>query len=417
MKRTVFSLCATIISLCASAQGIIQQRLQGHPKIDSLVSEMEALGRSVRVSYYYDGRLHKTIMIGSGLMKDYQPTPPTGDPKRDSIAHKQDSVRQMETLRLKRAYDAMRRTCQQLTDEAKESYSWEYHHSGVDSVRYTIALGEYVNGDTMQTYRRNRDVFYYNAPEIITFGYDPIPGSDVSPWRQKGYATFRYEYTPDSVGKLPKELAPFDKEAYKRLLQPILKQKGIATRQFYVYHDSTYTFEQKNWDNEEFVIRQNTISPRQPKSETWGTVYTLRSSAMADSVLSQIKQTTWTYLDEHPGMDFHFAPSIYYAPRAMQDLFRTFDYKKVPNTYSVYILRDPIYGSQTDEEFHIVILESKGDMMVPMEWQILKIWKNGKMEYDKKAAKNLTPKQARDNTSAHRSVTTRQFEPIDDTQQ
>ena len=210
MTRTVFALCATIIALSTTAQGTIQQRLKGNPKIDSLVSEMEALGRNVRVSYYYDGRLHKTILMGCGLMKDFQPTPPAGDPKRDSLMHKQDSVRQMETLRLKRAYDAMRRTCQQLTDEAKESYSWEYHRGGVDSVRYTIALGEYVNGDTMQTYRRNRDVFYYNAPEIITFDYNPVPGSDVSPWRQKGYATFRYEYTPDSVIKMPKERTPFE---------------------------------------------------------------------------------------------------------------------------------------------------------------------------------------------------------------
>ena len=100
MKRTVFALCATIIALSTTAQGTIQQRLKGNPKIDSLVSEMEALGRSVRVSYYYDGRLHKTIMIGGGLMKDYQPTPPTGDPKQDLQALKLDSVRQMETLRL-----------------------------------------------------------------------------------------------------------------------------------------------------------------------------------------------------------------------------------------------------------------------------------------------------------------------------
>lgn len=410
MKRTVFALCATIISLSTLAQGTIQQRLQGHPKIDSLVSEMEALGRSARVSYYYDGRLHKTILISCGLMNDYQPTPPTGDPKKDSLMHKQDSVRQIGVELAKRRYDALRSTCKSLTDEAKESYSWEYHRGGVDSVRYTIALGEYENGDTMQTYQRNRDVFYYNAPEIITFGYDPIPGSDASPWRYKGYATFRYEHTPDSVSKM---IAPFDKEAYKRLLQPILKQKGIATRQFYVYHDSTYTIEKKDWDNEEFVIRQNTISPRQSKSETRGTVYTLHSSAMADSVLNQIKQTTWAYLDEHPGMEFHFTPSIDYGPRAFQELFSTFDYKRMPSTYSVYILRNPISGSQTDEEFHIVILESKGDMMVPMEWQILKSWKNGKAVYDKKAAKNLTPKQARDNTSAHRSTSTRQFEPID----
>ena len=410
MKRTLFALCAILISLCTTAQGTIQQRLKSNPKIDSLVSEMEALGRNVHVSYYYDGRLHKTIMTGCGLMKDFQPTPPTGDPKRDSLMHKQDSVRQMETLRLKRAYDAMRRTCQQLTDEAKESYSWEYHRGGVDSVRYTIALGEYVNGDTMQTYRRNRDVFYYNAPEIITFGYNPVPGSDVSPWRQKGYATFRYEYTPDSVSKM---IAPFDKEAYKRLLQPILKQKGFTTRQFYVYHDSTFTIEKKDWNNEEFVIRSNTISPRQLKSETWGTVYTLGSSAQADTVLSQIKQATWAFLNEHPGMEFSFNPTSEYHSSTLENIFHTFDYKRVPSSFYIYVHRSPIPSSTTDSEHHIVIIESKGDMMVPMEWQILKSWKNGKAVYDKKASKNLTPKQARDNTSASRSTITRGYEPID----
>ena len=394
MKRTVFALCATFIALTIMGQGTIQQRLQGHPKIDSLVSEMETLGRNVRVSYYYDGRLHKTIMIGSGLMKDYQPTPPTGDPKRDSLTHKQDSVRKMETLRLKRAYDTMRRTCQQLTDEAKESYSWEYHRGGVDSVRYTIALGEYVNGDTMQ-------------------GYDPWPGSDVSPWRLKGYATFRYEYTPDSVSKMPKERTPFDKDAYTRLLQPILKQKGITTRQFYVYHDSTYVIEKKDWNNEEFVIRSNTISPRQLKSETWGTVYTLGSNAQADTVLSQIKQATWAFLNEHPGMDFSFNPSSEYHSRALENMFHTFDSKRLPSSFYIYVHRSPIPGSTTDSEHHIVFIESKGDMMVPMEWQILKSWKNGKAVYDKKASKNLTPKQARDNTSASRSTITRGYEPID----
>lgn len=39
--------------------------------------------------------------------------------------------------------------------------------------------------------------------------------------------------------------------------------------------------------------------------------------------------------------------------------------------------------------------------------------KNGQATYDKKAAKNMTPKQARNNTSTSRITSTRQFEPID----
>ena len=413
MKRTAFSLCAILIALSTSAQGIIRQRLQGHPKIDSLVNEVKALGGGGRVTYNYDGRLHKNITIVCTQMNDFKPTPPTSDPKRDSMMRKNDSIRLMRIEQEKKIYDAIRRTCKSLTDEAKESYSWEYHRNGVDSVRYTIALGEYASGDTMTTYQRDREVFYYHAPEIITFHYDPRPDNDGSPWRLKGSGYFTYEYTPDSVGRKLNELAPFDKEAFAKLLQPILNQKGISKRQFYVYHDSTYTFEQKNWDNKEYVVRQNTLSPRQLKSETWGSVYTLRSSELADSVLNQFVQATWTFLDAHPGVRFSFMPGRDYGLKTLEELFTTSDWKRVPSSYKVFIHRNHIPGSQTEQEYHIVILESKGDMMVPSEWLILKSWKNGKAVYDRKAAKAMTPKEARDISSGFRYDETRQFEPVD----
>jgi len=52
-------------------------------------------------------------------------------------------------------------------------------------------------------------------------------------------------------------------------------------------------------------------------------------------------------------------------------------------------------------------------MMIPTEWAVMKSWNNGKVTYDKKALKNLTPEQARDKTGAHRFISTRQFEPIE----
>ena len=130
-------------------------------------------------------------------------------------------------------------------------------------------------------------------------------------------------------------------------------------------------------------------------------------------MLSQIKQATWAFLNEHPDMDFSFNSNSGYHSRALENMFHTFDSKRVPSSFYIYVHRSPIPSSTTDSEYHIVIIESKGDIMVPMEWQILKSWKNGKVEYDKKAAKNLTPKQARDNTSASRSTITRGYEPID----
>ena len=364
MKKIIFTLCATFIALSTMAQGRLQKRLQGNPKIDSLVSEVAALGGGGNVSYYYDGRLHKTVKTSCTLMNDFQPTPPTGNIQRNVQNQKMDSIRKERCEQENRIYNAIRNTCKALIDEAMESYIWEYHRNGVDSIRYTIALGEYHNGDTPKTWQRQRDVQYYGAPEIITFRYDPNPVNDGNPGIAKGFGYFRYEYTPDSVGKQMKDLVPFNKEAYTALLQPILKQKGITSRQFYVYRDSTLSFNELK-ENDDFVLEDN------------------------------------------PGINFHFNPHTYYGLRTMYELFENLDYRRALGFYHIYL------HSIDDQEFNIVIVEGTGDMIVPMEWLILKSWKNGKVVYDKKRMKNMTPKQARNNTSGHRFTQTRQYEPID----
>ena len=342
-------------------------------------------------------------------MNDFEPTPPTGDSQRDARNQKMDSVRKERCEQGNRIYNIVRNTCKALTDEAKESYTWEYHRNGVDSVRYTIALGEYQSGDTMQTWQRQREVQYYGAPEIITFRYDPLANNDGSPWMSKGFGNFRYEYTPDSIWRQMKDLVPFNKTAYTALLQPILKQKGITCRQFIVNCDSTYSLKEMKWnDGDEFIMHEKTITPVQPKSETRGTVYTIRSKAMADSVLEQMIQTTWKFLEDNPGVGFHLNPYTGFGTRTMNELFGNLDYRRVMGFYHIYL---HCIGDQ--EEYNIVFLEGTGDMMVPMEWLIVKSWNNGKVVYDKKRMKEMSPKQARSYTSGHRFTQTRQYEPID----
>jgi hypothetical protein len=225
----------------------------------------------------------------------------------------------------------------------------------------------------------------------------------------KGFGNFRYEYTPDSIWRQMKDLAPFNKAAYTALLQPILKQKGITCRQFIVNCDSTYSLKEMKWnDGDEFIMHEKTITPVQPKSETRGTVYTIRSKAMADSVLEQMIQTTWKFLEDNPGVGFHLNPYTGFGVRTMNELFGNLDYRRVMGFYHIYL---HCIGDQ--EEYNIVFLEGKGDMMVPMEWLIVKSWNNGKVVYDKKRMKEMSPKQARSYTSGHRFTQTRQYEPID----
>ena len=407
MKRIVFALCAISISLSTMAQGNLLKRLQGNPKVDNLVNEVTALGGNPDVSYYFDGKFHKTVGIFSNLMNDFQPTPPTGDPKKDAQNHFLDSVRQDRINQGRKVYEAIRNTCKALTDKARESYIWEYHRGGVDSVRYAIAIGEYQNGDTMTIYHNQRDVQYYNAPELLSFYYNTDPHNDGNPWRGKGYGYFRYEYTPDSVFMPKKDIVPFDKEAYTKAILPILKQEGITSRQFYVCHDSTFTIVRKDRKEDDFVLREQTDEPKQTKSETRGTVYTLHSRAQAYGVLEQIVKATWDYLEDNSSFWFTFHPYNDFENTRLNELFESIYLTRTPSFFHIYL-----HGF--GEEYNIMIVEGKGDMMIPAEWAVVKSWKNGKVTYDKKAMKNLTPQQAREKTSGFTSVTTRQFEPFDE---
>ena len=411
MKRIVFVLCTACISLGALAQPKSFQGLQGNPKIESLTSVLYNLGAHPQVTYYYDGKLHKTVSVNFARTNDFQSTPLTGDSKRDATNLKLDSLRKIQVLRQDSIYNVLRSTCLSLTDGALESYVWESHRGGVDSVRYAIAIGTYQNGDTLMTYQRQREVFYYNAPELLSFRYDSFPyNDDIRPGggSPKGFGSFRYEYTPDSVFRPKKDIKLFNKEGYKQKLLPLLNQKGITSRQFYVYHDSTYTID-NTVDNskKDFAYRVITVDPKILKSETWGTVYTLHSREQAYSLLAQMQAATWDFLDENPYMRFTFNRFHEFRDRRLSEFFENLDYKRIPEFYRVYL---HCYG----EEYNIIIVEGTGNMMIPMEWAIIKSWKNGKVTYDKQAAKAMTPLEARSRTSEFTMTETRSFEPIDE---
>jgi hypothetical protein len=242
---------------------------------------------------------------------------------------------------------------------------------------------------------------------LLSFYYNTDPHNDGNPWRGKGYGYFRYEYTPDSVFMPKKDIVPFDKEAYTKAILPILKQEGITSRQFYVYNDSTYTIVRKDRKEDDFVLREQTDEPKQTKSETRGTIYTLHSRAQAYGVLEQIVKATWDYLEDNSAFWFTFHPYNDFENTRLNELFESIYLTRTPSFFHIYI-----HGF--GEEYNIMIVEGQGDMMIPAEWAVVKSWKNGKVTYDKKALKTLTPEKAREKTSGFTSVTTRQFEPFDE---
>ena len=46
------------------------------------------------------------------------------------------------------------------------------------------------------------------------------------------------------------------------------------------------------------------------------------------------------------------------------------------------------------DDYNLLVLDTKGDMWLPVEWPSMKSWKNGEVVYDKKV--QLTPQQMKD---------------------
>ena len=193
---------------------------------------------------------------------------------------------------------------------------------------------------------------------------------------------FEYTETTDSVDGKTEYL---DREGYTRHIASILKQKGVESRPIYFSHDSTCTVEKSN-DN--FVVRVETTLPVQPRSETRGTLYTIHSGELADRVLSQLADATWQYLKEHPNTCYEFNPERKYTHGSLRSFFTSTRETRVYDEFRVLI------HCFRDEEFHILMLHTQGDLWIPCEWPVLQSWKNGKATYVRKA-KQLTPQEVK----------------------
>lgn len=375
--------------IIAAGLGIsISMQAQGNPKIDSLISELRAIGQEPNITYSYQGGRHKReIEIAAVHFYDAKPHAKTGNERMDRINAISDSLyfdtnqREKETLRL------IQRTCKSMAEDATESYMWEYHRNGIDSIRYSMVFGNSPEGKSVHSsYSTDHDIYYYNAPQILTYRYTSTPLTDsISRWDASGMGVFEYTESPDSVDGKTEYI---DHKDYTLYIANILKQKGVDSRPIYFSHDSTCTVEKPDSN---FVVRVETVLPAQPRSETQGTLYTIHSEELAKRIISQLADATWQYLKEHPNTCYEFSPEREFAHGALRTFFASTRETQGYDEFRVLI------HSLRNEKFHILMLHTQGDLWIPNEWLALQSWKNGKATYVRKA-KPLTPLDIEANT-------------------
>lgn len=368
---------------------------QTNPKIASLVDLTYSIeGTHVTHLCGYDGTYYESVTIF------LQPRPYLRTFKfdNDSITQLTDSLQRLETQAARPVYDAIRQTCHSLAKDADESNIWEYHHDGIDSIKYAIMLknGKNLspsldNGNLRLIVDSYTGIFHstLSGQEALKYEYSPLPTSDpkhyeLRDWPLNGVGQLDYRYDVDTVRGV---IEHFDKKDYRRRIDQLLGNvDNVTSRSIHLSHDSICTISPntnimafyvnapyQRGDYDEQTHRWVTRWLR-PTSESKGMLYTTHSKELADSLLQQIVLTTKAYLKEHPHIRYKFYPKVRYE-EALCPVFSGENGSGAVEDYSIFVHRDQ------NNEYHILTFDTKGELWIPLEWPELKTWKNGEATY------------------------------------
>ncbi len=388
MQKFLITLCTILLSLGISAQSSVKVRTHRNPNIDGLIQYLQSLNHGAEITYLYDGKHHKRIR--SYFHRTNRETLIAETDQEKRLKHLRDSINDADNRNVDLIEDSIRNTFFALSDNAKECYQWEYHKDGVDSINFALAMGEYAGGDTLKTYEHQHDRTYYNAPECLIYRYMPAPQKNGFN-SIKGYGNFFYEYTADSTNA---EVEYIDKKAYGILLKNLFKQKGVSRRKLHISSDSTYTVKQA-YEDDEVVWGHHWIDPVQSQAETNATIYSTTSEKQAYSLLKKLIDITWKYIDEHPHTWYNMRPHIGFSPHRNYTLFESENLARQYQLFGIYL-----FYLTYSKEYCFIVLDGKGEVMLPSEWDVLKSWKKGKKTYDQKR-KALRPEEFRWNFTSY----------------
>lgn len=300
------------------------------------------------------------------------------------IVHQYDSINHLRRQHLTQALDSIRTTFARLGKDASESYLYEYHKDGTDTIKYSLAFRR--DDGALRTYRYNNSVYFNNAGEVALFDYtrsDDSDGHGATDW-----GNYSHLYTiPNDISW--DDMQPFDHAAFEALIAPALKAvrklKGAKVYPVYWRHDEGFN---DDVGSEGHLVskttRQNDNGHNKHYGETTGTLYFIprQLETEAKALYRQIDSLAHSYVDSHPeqyytynySSDFTRNPGLYDKLHG-QDI-------KGDTSYDLKALAD-------DAGFYILSITTKGELWIPRDWSRLKSYVNGKMEY----LKGMKPKK------------------------
>ena len=304
-----------------------------------------------------------------------------------------DSAYRAKAVRNREAYKQIRRTLSELQEEAVESYSYEYHQHGADTIITTMALKNPANTD-VNVYSHKSPLSpvpqIHSGPETVYLRYYNLSKDMViSPYVPLGYLSFVYD---GIAAKVPKPTKDFDIAALQKKLTPILKDKRIKRRELLCRHDSTFDRSAYN-DSLNRIgqykkgIQMMSTSSLGPGGESRYTICKLTNEDHARAVLSQVLDCVNQQIKDDPEQTYAVASDAYFSTSYAKDIFSGYpcsqSYQDYYDGKRDVVKRMDIKSFMDTEGFYIIISVNHGDETFPHEWKTLKSMVNGEKEYYK----------------------------------
>lgn len=258
---------------------------------------------------------------------------------------------------------------------SEESYHFESHSHGTDTITYSLCLrnGEY---SVARIKANDGTMFYLDALETVFFNY--TAGMKPCGKHARGFGTLEYnKRLPLPGGKS----YYFEKQPYIDRITPVLKRKGIKEWSFKWAQTDDYDIDAHH--SQEF---RSATRVQQPKNagQTVGTMYFIprEKSELAEEIFTTIDSITLRYTEIHPEQMFRY---IYNVKEEVMQYAETSNISTLfeGTTGKGHVSTCVLFGI-TPKGYYVAIADTENNACVPKEWSTLKSFFNGEKKYIRK---------------------------------
>ena len=371
MKKTILSLMFALFCVTSPSQI--------NPKMQALIDQLTALGEKPFTKDKTGGQ-GNPIRLRIAVNLYYSPDMYSGidGPALDSLL-------QEDRSKLKQQVKAIRHTLDDLQEEAQESYHYEYHNGGQDTILYSMNLCQ----DTTRIYKFQADNHpYYNSDEYLSFR--------LQPHKQEGSYTVSLAYNvalPAPTG------GPYTRENLTADIDRLFKRHHIKPRKAIWRHDKAYS-DSVSAALTGYMSKPDSLRDGLHFTTDWGmtlgignvtfdnddnspvgvtdaTIYTvpLSQESLAKQLLATIDSLAEHYTNSPQDHWFRYNYGLTFE-EYNHPILLSLEATKREDCYILDIELD-------DFGYHFLVAQTQGSLWVPFYWPSLKSFINGKKTYFK----------------------------------